>query len=239
MPTAEFEQRIERLKADLINQGRLVERMVESAIDSVFERAPKKAEWVINEDAEVDRVDIELEQRAVRLLVDIAGECVELEPTRIRMLLTIVKINNELERIADISVNIAEQLPTLLEIPAPPTTFRVMANSIIGIVRDANTAFETLDIPTARAVLASDDLVDEFELKILREAQEKVAAGDTPVDVAFGLMRVATDLERMGDHCTNIAEQVIYVATGAIVRHQEGHWTAPEMPGETPENSES
>jgi len=219
MAKAEFEQRIERLKAELMNQGRLVERMVESAIDSVFERDSDKAAWVIAEDATIDRADVELEKRAVRLLWDIAGVSVDLDESRIRMLLTIVKINNELERIADISVNIAAQLPTLLELPAPPTTFRVMANSIIGIVRDANTAFETMDIPTARSVLASDDLVDAFELKILREAQEKVARGQTPVDVAFGLMRVATDLERMGDHCTNIAEQVIYVATGAIVRH--------------------
>lgn len=230
MPTAEFEQRIERLKAELINQGRLVERMVESSIDSVFERDRGKAAWVIAEDATVDRVDIEIEQRAVRLMGDIASESVVLDESKIRMLLTIVKINNELERIADISVNIAEQVPTLLGLPKPPTTFRVMANSIIGIVRDANTAFEQLDIPTARAVLASDDLVDEFELRILREAQEEVARGVTPVEVAFGLMRVATDLERIGDHCTNIAEQVIYVATGAIVRHQEGHWSAPEMP---------
>ena len=230
MPKAEFEQRIERLKAELVNQGRLVERMVESAIDSVFERDRDKALWVIDEDATVDRVDVEIEQRAVRLMGHIANESVNLDESKIRMLLTIVKINNELERIADISVNIAELVPTLLELPAPPTTFRVMANSIIGIVRDANTAFEQMDIPTARAVLASDDLVDEFELRILRDAQEQVARGETPVEVAFGLMRVATDLERMGDHCTNIAEQVIYVATGAIVRHQEGHWTAPEMP---------
>ena len=230
MPTAEFEQRIERLKAELINQGRQVERMVESAIDAVFERDHDKAAWVIAEDVKIDRTDIELEKRAVRLLWHIANERVELDESKIRMMLTIVKINNELERIADISVNIAEQFPTLLELPTPPTTFRVMANSIIGILRDANTAFETMDIATARSVLASDDLVDEFELKILREAQEKVARGETPVDVAFGLMRVATDLERMGDHCTNIAEQVIYVATGAIVRHQEGHWSAPEMP---------
>ncbi len=230
MPRIEFEQRIERLKAELMNQGRQVERMVESAIDSLFERAPDKAAWVIAEDAAIDLADVELERRAVRLLGDIASESVELEESKIRMLLTIVKVNNELERIADISVNIAELVPTLLELPKPPTTFRVMANSIIGIVRDANTAFERMDITTARSVLASDDLVDEFELKILREAQEEVARGETPVDVAFGLMRVATDLERMGDHCTNIAEQVIYVATGAIVRHQEGHWTAPEMP---------
>jgi phosphate transport system protein len=230
MPTAEFEQRIERLKAELVNQGRLVERMVESSIDAVFERDRGKAAWVVTEDAAVDRVDIEIEQRAVRLMGDIANESVNLHESKIRMLLTIVKINNELERIADISVNIAEQFPTLLGLPKPPTTFRVMANSIIGIVRDANTAFETMDIPTARSVLASDDLVDAFELRILREAQEEVARGVTPVEVAFGLMRVATDLERIGDHCTNIAEQVIYVATGAIVRHQEGHWSAPEMP---------
>jgi len=230
MPMSEFEQRIDRLKAELHNQGRQVERMVESSIDAVFERDPAKAAWVVGEDVTIDRIDVELEKRAVRLLGDIASEQVELPEAKIRMLLTIVKVNNELERIADIAVNVAELAPKLLELPRPPTTFRVMANSIIGIVRDANTSFENLDVPTARAVLASDDAVDAFELALLREAQEQVARGETPVEVAFSLTRVATDLERMGDHCTNIAEQVIYVATGAIVRHQEGHWSAPEMP---------
>jgi len=233
MPTVTVDslvQRIAGLKADLVEQGRRVEKMAESSIDAVFERDPEKARWVIEHDDEIDRVDVEIEKSCVLLLMDIAHAPVDLPVRALRMLFTIVKINNELERIADGAVNIAERVPTLLALPAPPTPFRVLANSVVGIVRDTTAAFDRDDVALAQSVLATDDLVDEFENRLLRDVQEKLAKGGFDVDAALALHRGAADLERMGDHCTNIAEQVIYVCSGAIVRHQAGHWTAPRLP---------
>lgn len=223
-------QRIAGLKADLVEQGRRVEKMVESAVDAVFERDGAKALWVIEHDNVVDRVDIEIEKGSVLLLMDIAHVAMDLSKRDLRMLFTIVKINNEMERIADCAVNIAERVPALLALPAPPTPFRVLANSVVGIVRDTTAAFERDDVALAQSVLATDDLVDEFENRLLRDVQEKLSRGGFDVEAALALHRGAADLERMGDHCTNIAEQVIYVCSGAIVRHEAGHWTSPKLP---------
>ncbi len=230
-PTDPFQRRILRLKADLTEQGRRVERMVEAAVEAVFDRDRDKARWVIEHDAVIDRADVELEQAAVDLLTDIARATVDLEPRLLRLVLMIVKVNNELERCADLAGDIAEQIPALDTLTdRPGDRFRVMANSVVGITRDSVSAFEREDTAVARAVLSSDDAVDEFERAILREMQHAVAAGAVGVEFAFATQTVANLLERIGDHCTNIAEQVIYIATGKIVRHAGGHWSEPVEP---------
>ena len=147
-------------------------------------------------------------------------------------MLTIVKINNELERIADGAVNIAEVVreygPEMTE--KVPPTFRVMANSVIGMVRDANRALADLNVDLAEQVLSFDDTVDQFKAEIGLAAERNVASGDFTVSFAFRLRTVTAQLERMADHCTNICEQVIYLESGKIVRHVAGSWTKPELP---------
>lgn len=226
-----FERRIARLRADMVEQGRRVERMVEGAVEAIFEMDQSKADWIISHDSVIDRADVEIERAAVDLLTDIARTAVDLPERLLRLLLMIVKVNNELERTADGAVTIAEQVATFQALADEPSgRFRVMANSAVGIVRDTVTCFERQDTKLAQAVLASDDTMDEFERAILLEMQQRVAAGDANVEFAFATNIVANELERIGDHCTNVAEQVIYIATGKIVRHMEGHWTEPEEP---------
>src|SRR5690606_24141937 len=105
-----------------------------------------------------------------------------------------------------------------------PETFRVMTNSVVGIMRDANRAFERSDAALAKVVLQSEDAVEAFKAAILTDAERKIASGQMPVDFAFILHELAGECLQMADHCTNIAEQVIYQVTGAIVRHLEGGW---------------
>jgi phosphate transport system protein len=106
----------------------------------------------------------------------------------------------------------------------------VLANSVIGILRDVDTAFARVDPTLAKVVLASEDAVEEFKKAVLRDAQVQVSKGTLSVDEAFVLQELATNCEIMAGHCTNIAEQVLYVATGAIVRHMAGHWQQYELP---------
>ena len=226
-----IERRIARLRVDMVEQGRRVERLVEGAVEAVFDRDAEKAAWVIKHDAVIDRADVEIERAAVDLLGDIAREAFDLSPEQLRLVLMIVKVNNELERTADGAVEIAEQVEVFKALTDEPSgRFRVMANSAVGIVRDTVTCFENRDTSLAQSVLASDDTMDEFERAILLEMQQRVAAGQANVEFAFATNIVANELERIGDHCTNVAEQVIYIATGKIVRHMEGHWTEPEEP---------
>ena len=182
-------------------------------------------------DDAIERIDIEVERKAVRLLADAINSGAKLDHDGVRMLLTIVKVNNELERIADCAVNIAERVGAFVSLEAElPPKFRVMANSVIGIMESTNAAFAHMDADAAQLVLSSDDATEAFKDAILRDLATQLVSGVHTVEFAFALRTVAVNLGRMSDHCTNIAEQVIYVTTGKIVRHMGEKWSSPEAP---------
>ncbi len=219
--SAEFHQRLDRLHHDIVQQGQRVEAMVERAFESVFEADRVKAEQVVRDDDHIDRVDIEIEKAAVELLT--LGER---HPARIRMILTIVKVNNELERIADLGASVADLVVLVSRCKECfPPTLQVTVNSVIGMIRDANASMRDLDSSRARQVLASDDLVEKFSRTLLREVQEQLSRGACTVDFASAFWTIGNAIERMADHTTNIAEQVIYVESGQIVRHLSEGWT--------------
>lgn len=220
-----FEKRLGRLHADVVDQGRRVGMLLEAAFDAAFARNEGAADRAIAQDDNIDRVDVAIERASVQLLNDATNEGCALSEAQLRAVLTIVKINNELERVADAGCRIAEQVDDFLTVRGEiPETFRVMANSVVGILRDAVRAYDRSDAVLARVVLQSENAVEAFKAAILRDAEERIAQGGMSVDFAFALHEVANQAERMADHCTNIAEQVIYSVTGAIVRHTEGCW---------------
>lgn len=230
MPTT-FHTTLRGISDDLHRQGRLVLQSVEDAVEAVFERRESKAREVIGRDEQIDRDDVRIEKAAVQLLVDEWGH-EGVGAADVRAVMTVVKVNNELERIGDLSVAMAERVGALSSSGvALSPRFRVMANSVIGIMRDTNTALEKMDTQAAQRVLAFDDATEQFRTAILRELEEGLVKGVHTVDFSFAANRVAHCLARIADHCTNVAEQVIYVATGKIVRHQGEHWTRPEDPG--------
>ena len=221
----EFADRITHLKADLVGQGRRVQTMLERAFESVFARDNEQAQRVVESDDIIDAVDVEIEKRSVALLSDATAVGAALQPEHLRMVLTIVKINNELERIADVATAVADLVPSMAaEKLTVPETHRVITNSVVGIIRDSVLSLERNDGQLAKVVLASEDAVEAFKTAILRDAQVQVSTGRMPVDQAFLLHELATQCEIMASHCTNIAEQVLYAATGTIVRHMGGHW---------------
>jgi phosphate transport system protein len=222
-----FDKKLEQLRSDLVTQGERVLEQTMRAAECYFDRDQEKAAEVVDGDEIIDRVDVEIERASIPLLT--MGETDE---HKIRFVLTIVKINNEMERIADCAVNIAEvvqQYGSEMTEHAPPT-FRVMANSVIGMVRDANRALAELNVGLAQQVLRFDDTVDQFKTEISLDAEKKVASGEFSVSFAFRLRTITKSLERIADHCTNICEQVIYLESGKIVRHLPEGWTQPELP---------
>lgn len=232
MPDGPMLQRLHALKQLLADQGGLVQRVLEDAVEAVFSKDREKAAAVVERDTEIDAVDVRVERDAVRLLTEAAATSqTELGEYEIRLILTIVKVNNEFERIGDLAGKIATQVERVAAIPQPlPAKFRVLANSIIGIMHKTNAAFGQLDVDAARVVLSSDDATEMFQRAILRDTEEGLAAGRHSVDFAFALQTISAALARIGDHCTNVAEQVIYVETGKIVRHLDDHWSDPELP---------
>lgn len=219
----EFRQRLDALHHDIVQQGQRVEALVERAFEAVYESDRDKASQVVEDDDVIDRADVEIERRAVELL-----SLGEKEAKHIRLVLTIVKVNNELERIADLAADIAEQVVFVItDGSLLPPILRVMTNSVIGLIRDANFAMRDLDVDVSKRVLESADLVEELKRKVLRETQEKLASGEVSVDLFGALMTSAIAVERMADHVTNVCEQVIYVESGQIVRHSIEGWSEP------------
>jgi len=221
-----FQERLTALEHDMVEQGARVLHLCTMAVESYFDLDLAKASGIETLDTEIDRIDVEIEKRSVPLLG--MGQTDE---HSIRSVLTIVKCNNEYERIADCGVNIAERvLEERTRQMRVPDTFRVMSNSVIGMLRDTNRALLRHDANLARQVLLFDDTVDRFKREIVMNAQEQVAAGHLTVGFAFGLMSVTKSVERIADHCTNVCEQVIYLESGLIVRHRPEGWSAPIEP---------
>lgn len=222
-----FEKKLLQLKNDLVTQGERVVDLTLRSVESYFDLDKEKAGSVVSSDEVIDRVDVEIERASITLLT--MGSTNEHD---IRSVLTIVKINNELERIADCAVNVAEVVETYVNelTEDRPRTFHVMANSVIGMLRDATRALSETNVDLAKRVLSFDDTVDEFKREILLKAQQKVAAGEYSVEFAFRLHTVTKAMERIADHCTNICEQVIYLESGMIVRHLPEGWTQPSSP---------
>jgi phosphate transport system protein len=220
-----FPARIAALQNDLGVQGRRVQSLLEAAFDAAFARDAAGAAQAIAMDDRVDTVDVEIERKSVALLVEATRSGAALSEDLLRQVLTIVKVNNELERIADAGVAVGELVKDLSkENVALPETFRVMTNSIIGILRDAYTSLERNDGHLAKVVLASEDAVEMFKRALAREIQVQVSGGRMSVDTGFLISEIATLCDIIAGHCTNIAEQALYVATGKIVRHMAGKW---------------
>ncbi|MFT5424555.1 MAG: phosphate transport system protein [Phycisphaerales bacterium] len=232
MPTtpAQFHDRLDEIRARLVEQGHTVEHMAERAFETFYSRDAQGAREMMGLDDKVDEADLEIERAAVALLSDATRDGCSLDDAQLRGVLTAVKVNNELERIADAATAIAERVVNLndRETRFPKTTM-VMTNSVIGIIHETIKAYGTTDPTASKAVLASEDAVLNFNSLILRDAEERVADGRMTVDLAFDLHAIVSQAVLMADHCTNIAEQVIYAATGAVVRHREGAWKEIEV----------
>jgi phosphate transport system protein len=227
MPTTAegFSHRATILKGDLVSQGSRVLSTLELAFAALFGRDEALAKRAIASDDAIDSADVQIEQHAVQLLLDATHAGLALEARQLREILTIVKANNELERIADVAVDVAELVAPLSRGATPfPDTFRVLANSCVGILRDTNASFARGDAQLGNIVLQSQHAVWAFKSALVHEAEQNLAKGTLTPEFAVHLVEIAGLCEVLADHCTNIAEQVIYLSTGAIVRHTESAW---------------
>ena len=220
----EFHTSLDAVFNDLLAQGRRVTDLALSAVECYFHNDDAAAGAVVREDATIDHVDVQIERACIALMQHRpSGEYEQ------RSILTIVKINNELERIADCAVNVAQATEERKDTEVADT-LQMMANSVVGMVRDTVESMRSRDTELAQRVLAFDDTVDAFKDELVMRAQSALAAGAVSVPAGLQLLTVVRAVERMADHCTNICEQLIYLETGKIVRHLPTGWTAPSLP---------
>jgi phosphate transport system protein len=211
-----FTDLLDELKSRLSRMGAVVQQHVEQAVESLVTLDAKLAQQVIEGDAKVDDEEVKVEQGAIDLLAlhqPAAGD--------LRMITMIIKANSDFERIADCAVNIAQRVLPLSRHEGYEASIdlKLMANSVIGTLRDTIKAFNLSDEAVARHVLRGDDVVDALYHQIVQDTLTEMESPRHEADVDLANIMIAKNLERIGDHCTNIAEDVIFVRLGRIVRH--------------------
>ncbi len=228
----QFDHQLTALRERLVEQGNLVVEIVDGAFNAIYAMDSTGALALLEREDQVDRADVEIERDAVDLLMRVTKNAVALSEPRVRSMLTCVKVNNELERIADAASSIARRVVSLGDRdPEFPKSTRVMTNSVVGILRDTVRAFESIDPIRAKSVLAAEGTVIEFYDLVVQKSEQRIADARLSVEHAFELHAIIHQAVLMADHCTNIAEQIIYESTGAIVRHTNAGWAELDLDG--------
>ncbi len=219
MTRAHFESRLDDLTGRLVAMSRMIEGLMETALEALSERDANKAEAVIMGDREIDATEVEIEEECVELMAlqqPMAGD--------LRRLVAVLKINNDLERIGDHSVNIAETAERLIErdsdwaLPIELSEAAVIAQ---GMLRDVLDAFVQHDVAKARDVTARDDRVDQLHESHLRSAITMMMESPTKIGTALSFILVGRNIERIADLATNIGEDVVYLVEGKMIRHPD------------------
>src|SRR5262245_15203639 len=211
-----FEEQLQALKQRLLHMGALVEEHVHQAIEALMERRLDLADSVAASDKEVNDLQIEIDDRALKLLA-----LQNPLATDLRLITAAMKINSDLERIGDQAVNIAQNVTKILLHPPlqPVINLTRMAQIAEGMTRDALDAFVRKDIVLARAVLQRDDEVDQLKDHVFRVLLTYMMADPGTIERALALILISRNLERIADHSTNIAEDVIFLVEAKDVRH--------------------
>lgn len=217
--TVHFFRELDSIKRSLLSLCALVEEQVRDAVRALLERDEELAGAVERRDETIDRREIEIEEECLKVLALYQPVAVDL-----RLLVAALKINNDLERIGDLAVNIARKARALAEMPAFPIAFDLggMSDKVEAMLHDSLDALVNLDAPLANDVCARDDAVDAMKREIRVAAEEKIRENPDDTQPLMKVIAVARNLERIADCATNIAEDVIYIAEGQIVRHHEG-----------------
>lgn len=211
-----FSEQLEGLRRNLILMGGEVERQIQHAIEALTEVDEKKAAGVIAADAEIDRMEMVIEEQAVHLLALQQPVAVDL-----RFLVAALKINNDLERIGDHAVNIAEGAERLAgQKPFKPfIDIHYMAEVAMSMLKQSLDAFVNRDASLAKQVIKKDDILDDKNVSIIRELLTYMAEYPNLITYCLELISVSKNLERVGDLASNICEDTIYMAEARWVKH--------------------
>ena len=211
-----FEAELQALRNQLLTMGGMVEQRVHRAVHALVHRGEEDAQRIIATDKEVNDLQMDIDNRCLRLLATQTPLAVDL-----RLITSAMKINADLERIGDQAVNIAESV--LVLVPQPPLKPLIdiprMAAIAEKMIRDALDGFVKNDAALARDVLRRDDEVDELKDQVFRELLTYMMADPGTIQRALSLILISRNLERIADHATNIAEDVIFIAEAKDVRH--------------------
>lgn len=214
--TAHFVSLLDDVQRRSLRMASQVEDMVQECCEAVFNTDEALARRVIDRDEEVDSEEVSIETEAIRLMSlyqPMAGD--------MRQLCAILKVNNDLERVADCAVNIAERARHLdvVRLRDEVADVKEMFPIVRRMLRMAIQSYRTRDAESALTVRAQDELVDALYGQTIRRIVAEASRTNDHIAAQLDLLSIAKNLERIADHATNIAEDVIFLSTGKIVRH--------------------
>lgn len=210
---------LKSLEQELLSQSSVVEQMIQLASNSLRELSTNLIERLMDLEDSVNLREVEIEEDCLKLLALYQPVAKDL-----RRLATVMKINGDLERIADLAVNLGERAQALVmytQFP-PPHQIERMVEASVSMVQDAIDAFVRLDAEAARNVCRQDDVVDELNRQCIESIRDSVSKDPEDFEPALQYFSVSRHIERIADHATNIAEDVIYLVNGEITRHNHG-----------------
>lgn len=214
--TLHLQRDLEAVKSQLLDMGGLVEKVSNQAITALQERDTELSAGVHELDLTIDQQEVKIEEECLKILA-----LHQPVATDLRFVVCIMKVNNDLERMGDLAINIAERASYLSshEPLGVPLDFHRMAELALEMVKESLSALLNLDTHLARKVLAKDDEVDEINRQMFEILEEIMLKDPTTIRRAIHLLSASRHLERIADLATNIAEDVVFLVEGEVIRH--------------------
>jgi phosphate transport system protein len=216
-----LQKEIDRLKQMLIDLATIVEENVYNSVKSISDKDLQLADRVIRSDPEVDQMEVDIEEECLKILALHQPVAIDL-----RYIVTVLKMNNDLERIGDLATNIAERAQFLclhMDITGM-FDFAVMSDKVQAMLKKSLDALINMDSGLAREVIQLDDEIDDMNRATFKKVEAEIMQRPEDCGCLIRLLSVSRYLERIADHTTNIAEDVIYLKDGQIVRHAGGQF---------------
>jgi phosphate transport system protein len=223
MTRIRFHQELDELKHRILAMAGMAEQAIDLAVQAYTQRDPVLCQRVIANEAAINRAEREVDEFAIDLLAMQQPMAIDL-----RFILAVIKINADVERVGDQAVNIVQRVMNMIELPASdlPVDIPAMATRVRAMMRDALRSFIEGDTELAKHVLEADDAVDRINREAFTSLSEAMRTNPEVAVQALDVLSIARNLERVADHATNIAEDVIFWIRGADVRHGAGQQIA-------------
>ncbi len=211
-----FSRELEKIKKEILSLGAKVEEQVRMAIQAVETNDAELAKQIIKSDFNIDEMEVEIEEDCLKILALHQPVAVDL-----RFLIAVIKINNDLERIGDQAVNIAERVDVIAKRDLSEFFFdyTAMGEKVQDMLKMSLDALINMDYDMAYSVVLRDDEVDQIKVDAYDRIKKAMSKHPDKIGYLINLLLISRHLERLADHTTNIAEEVIYLIEGEIVRH--------------------
>ena len=215
--TVHLQRDLDSLKKDIVHLGSLVQSSTQSVIEFLRTKSEQQLQSVLESEEQINGLEVDIEENCLKILALHQPVAIDL-----RFIIVIMKVNNDLERMGDQAVNISHRVKALIEGPELSISLPIdeMTTAIQKMVALSLDALVSQDPTIAREVVEMDDIVDDLNAKTYDIVRETIEANPSLVNSAMSMATISSNLERIGDLCTNIAEEVIFMVEGQVIRHQ-------------------